>query len=153
MLNHLLHRAVLQELAVLIAVLAVVKVRAPVSIRAAILILSERHATTLAKPWKLTRQQGFHLLGECRFIGLKGLGVLVGDKVALGRAVGCLGDALAFQSAGDEFLSEEIRHLGIAWLGVIMNFQLAGQVEARMAIEIDVTLHAKKTHAKFTRLV
>ena len=61
MLNHLVHRAVLQELAVLVTVLAVIKVRAPVSIRAAILILSERHATTLAELRKLAWQQGFLL--------------------------------------------------------------------------------------------
>ena len=107
----------------------------------------------MAELRKLARQQGFHLLGECRFIGLEGLGVLVGDKVALGWAIGRLGDAVPLQPAGDEFLGKEIRHFGIARLGVIMNLQLTGQAEARMAIEIDVTLHAKEAYSKFTRLV
>ena len=109
MLNHLVHRAVLQELAILVTVLAVIKVRAPVSIRAAIFILSERHATTLAELRKLAWQQGFLLTGECGLVGLKGFGVLIGDKIALGRTISGLDDAVAFQPARDEFLSEEIR--------------------------------------------
>ena len=141
MLYHLVHRAVLQELSVIIAVLAVIKVRAPVCIRAAILILSERHATTLAELRKLACQQGFLLTGECSLVCLERLRMLVGYEIALGGTIGRLGDAILFQPIRDEFLSEEVRYLSILWLRMIVDVQFASEVETCMFIKPYVSFH------------
>ena len=64
MFNHFVHRNVLQKLAILVAVLAVVEVGTAIRIRSAVLILSERHAATLTELWELSLLESFFLFRE-----------------------------------------------------------------------------------------
>ena len=82
MFYHPLHVALLQELTVLVAVVAVVIGDAAVGIGAAVAVLREFHAATLAQLWQLPLLEGFLLGGEGRFVGGKFVGLLIGDKIA-----------------------------------------------------------------------
>ena len=95
-----------------------------------------------ANSHQLSWQLKFYLRRESSFIGIKVLGALVGDKVALGWAIGSLDTA---KPTWDEFLGEEIRHLGVPWFTVVMDIHLTGKVKTCMAIEVDVAFHTQET--------
>ena len=144
MLNHLVHGVFLQELPILVAVLAVVEVCAAVSIRAAILDTGQRHTATLTKLRQLSWLECFSLLREGGFVSLECFRILVCHEIALGRAISSLTIA---PIARYQFLSEEVRNLGIARLCMIVNIYLAGKVEACVTVELDISFHLQKTYA------
>ena len=76
--NHLFEGEVLQELAVAVAVLAVVVVDLSVGIVGAVGVCGEGHAAALAELGELAGLEVFRLGGEGGFVGGKGFGVLVG---------------------------------------------------------------------------
>ena len=107
MFNHLVHRTFLQELTFLIAILAVVEVDAAVCVCTTVLILSERHATTLAELRQLTRQQGSFFDRKRNVVCLESLWILICHKVALWWAIGSFTIAPV---ARNLLLGKEIRH-------------------------------------------
>ena len=60
-------------------------------------------------------------LREGGFVSLESFWILVSYKIALGRAVSGLVNAIRLQPAWDKFLREEVRHFGILRLGVIVD--------------------------------
>ena len=107
MFNHLVHGTFLKEVPILIAILAIIEIRAAIGICAAIFFFVERHAATLAELRQLAFLKGFLLTGECCVIGFESLGMIIGHEIALGRTIGSLATA---PIAGNQLLGKEIRH-------------------------------------------
>ena len=81
----------------------------------------------------MTRENEFFFLWERRIVGFEIRGVLVGNEIAFGRAVGgvvdavvdSIVDAVGLEPAGDELLGEEIGDFGVAGFGVVVYAETA----------------------------
>ena len=139
-----------QNLAISITILAVAEINAAVSIRAAILVLGEWHAATLTELRQLAWLQGFLFLGEGGFVSFKTFWVLVGHEISFGWAISALAIA---PLARNQFLGEEERHLFILRHVMVMDAKLAGEIEACVAVEVDVAFHLEQADTHFTHLL
>ena len=100
----------------------------------------------------MTRENEFFFLWERRIVGFEIRGVLVGNEIAFGRAVGgvvdAVVDAVGLEPSGDELLGEEIGDFGVAGFGVVVYAETAGKTEAGMFVEVDIALHAEESDAE-----
>ena len=100
----------------------------------------------------MTRENELFFLWERRIVGFEIRGVLVGNEIAFGRAVGGVVDpvvdAVGLEPSGDEFLGEEIGDFGVAGFGVVVYAETAGKTEAGMFVEVDIALHAEESDAE-----
>lgn len=98
-------------------------------------------------------QDEFFFFGERGIVGFEVPGVLVGDEIAFGRAVGGVGDGVGLEPARNELLGKEIRDFSIAGFGVVVYAETAGETETGMFIEVDVSLHAEESDAELAGFV
>ena len=100
----------------------------------------------------MTRENEFFFLWERRIVGFEIRGVLVGNEIAFGRAVGGVVDAavdpVGLEPSGYELLGEEIGDFGVAGFGVVVYAETAGKTEAGMFVEVDIALHAEESDAE-----
>ena len=104
----------------------------------------------------MTRENELFFLWERRIVGFEIRGVLVGNEIAFGRAVGGVVDAavdavvdpVGLEPAGDELLGEEIGDFGVAGFGVVVYAETAGKTKAGMFVEVDIALHAEESDAE-----
>ncbi len=100
----------------------------------------------------MTRENELFFLWERRIVGFEIRGVLVGNEIAFGRAVGGVVDAVVdpvgLEPSGDELLGKEIGDFGVAGFGVVVYAETAGKTEAGMFIEVDIALHAEESDAE-----
>ena len=105
----------------------------------------------------MTRENEFFFLWERRIVGFEIRGVLVGNEIAFGRAVGgvvdAVVDAFGLEPAGDELLGKEIGDFGVAEFGVVVYAETAGKTEAGMFVEVDIALHAEESDAELAGFV
>ena len=150
MFYHLVHRTVLKEHTVLVTILTIVIVGVAVSICATVLFASQWHTATLTELRQLPLLKCFLLRGECSLVGLESLWILVGHEIALGRTIGCLGDAVGMKPTWCEFLGEKVGHRGISSLSVIMDAHLTGEAETCVLVKLDVSLHAEEADTQLS---
>ena len=105
----------------------------------------------------MTRENEFFFLWERRIVGFEIRGVLVGNEIAFGRAVGgvvdAVVDAVGLEPAGDELLGEEIGDFGVAGFGVVVYAETAGKTKAGMFVEVDIALHVEESDAELAGFV
>lgn len=121
MLDHPIHRAVLQELSILVAVLAIVKAHASAGVGSTILFSGKRHSAALAELRQLLLIEILYLSRERGLERLEVLRILVGYIITFGRNVSAFDTV---QIARDDLLGEEIRHLAVLWLSVVVIFKV-----------------------------
>ena len=98
---------------------------------------------------QLPRKAEFFFWRESGLVCFERLRILIGNKIALGRAIGSLPYSLGGESAGNKFLGQEKRDFLLLGEVVIVDMESAGQDKTCVFVKVDVPFHAQETDAHF----